>query len=261
MEQRLIATKVPVYLEDEEINFTTPSRARKWIKNGKAKSFFNSGIFCVRLNENPIDYKRRIIMNKKEFLVKMFDVLLTHGFSNFIEKGKNFENIKFLFVSKNEDYLNIYIKENEKIKYDGLINTTAKLSQQIKGKNLSFDELLIDFGLILPRRKTKYGETAQSSVYIVDVLEKLKNNGFKHSTAFFGNIKSGTFKNPNLIFFDVFKDKNSFVYKYDGLKAHSYCYINDKLGYIQKENIDFDNVIDFLSGNIDDKSNFIKEEI
>ena len=32
---------------------TTPSRARKWIKNGKATPFWKRGIFCVRLNVEP----------------------------------------------------------------------------------------------------------------------------------------------------------------------------------------------------------------
>jgi hypothetical protein len=29
---------------------TTPSRARRWVKQGKATPFYNKGIFCVRLN-------------------------------------------------------------------------------------------------------------------------------------------------------------------------------------------------------------------
>ena len=32
---------------------TTPSRARKWIKSGKATPFWKNGIFCVRLNHEP----------------------------------------------------------------------------------------------------------------------------------------------------------------------------------------------------------------
>jgi len=32
---------------------TTPSRARKWIKSGKATPFWKQGIFCVRLNVEP----------------------------------------------------------------------------------------------------------------------------------------------------------------------------------------------------------------
>src|SRR2546429_4768450 len=32
---------------------TTPARARKWIKSGKATGFFKKGIFCVRLNVEP----------------------------------------------------------------------------------------------------------------------------------------------------------------------------------------------------------------
>jgi len=32
---------------------TTPSRARRWIKDGKATPFFSKGVFCVRLNVEP----------------------------------------------------------------------------------------------------------------------------------------------------------------------------------------------------------------
>jgi hypothetical protein len=32
---------------------TTPSRARRWIKSGKATPFWKRGIFCVRLNVEP----------------------------------------------------------------------------------------------------------------------------------------------------------------------------------------------------------------
>ena len=31
---------------------TTSARARKWIKSGKATSFWKKGIFCVRLNQD-----------------------------------------------------------------------------------------------------------------------------------------------------------------------------------------------------------------
>lgn len=32
---------------------TTPSRARRWVKSGKATPFWKKGIFCVRLNDEP----------------------------------------------------------------------------------------------------------------------------------------------------------------------------------------------------------------
>ncbi len=32
---------------------TTPSRARTWIKSGKATQFWKGGLFCVRLNVEP----------------------------------------------------------------------------------------------------------------------------------------------------------------------------------------------------------------
>jgi RRXRR protein len=32
---------------------TTPARARRWIKSGKATTFWRGGLFCVRLNVEP----------------------------------------------------------------------------------------------------------------------------------------------------------------------------------------------------------------
>src|SRR6516165_9582423 len=32
---------------------TTPARARRWIKSGKATAFWKGGLFCVRLNVEP----------------------------------------------------------------------------------------------------------------------------------------------------------------------------------------------------------------
>lgn len=40
---------------------TTPARARRWIKSGKATPFWNKGIFCVRLNEEPSARNRQPI--------------------------------------------------------------------------------------------------------------------------------------------------------------------------------------------------------
>jgi len=40
---------------------TTPSRARKWIKSGKATPFWKRGVFCVRLNQEPSDTKTQEI--------------------------------------------------------------------------------------------------------------------------------------------------------------------------------------------------------
>jgi len=36
---------------------TTPARARRWIKTGKATPFWRKGVFCVRLNVEPSDRK------------------------------------------------------------------------------------------------------------------------------------------------------------------------------------------------------------
>ena len=56
---------------------TRPSRAKKWIKSGRATPFWKNGIFCIRLNEEPSDrYKQDIAVgidpgSKKEgFTVK-----------------------------------------------------------------------------------------------------------------------------------------------------------------------------------------------
>jgi RRXRR protein len=40
---------------------TTPSRARRWIKQKKATPFFKKGVFCVRLNQEPSDRKTQPI--------------------------------------------------------------------------------------------------------------------------------------------------------------------------------------------------------
>lgn len=46
-----IKTLVPMLgVEREPLMPTTPSRARRWIREGKATPFYNKGIFCVRLN-------------------------------------------------------------------------------------------------------------------------------------------------------------------------------------------------------------------
>lgn len=39
--------------EDRPLMPTTPSRAKRWIKSGKATPFFKKGVFCVRLNQKP----------------------------------------------------------------------------------------------------------------------------------------------------------------------------------------------------------------
>lgn len=45
---------VPVVdFEQRPLMPTTPARAERWIKSGKATPFFRKGIFCVRLNVEP----------------------------------------------------------------------------------------------------------------------------------------------------------------------------------------------------------------
>ena len=53
---------VPVVNKDQSpLMPTKPSRAKKWIKSGKATPFWNNGVFCIRLNCNPsTQYKQEI---------------------------------------------------------------------------------------------------------------------------------------------------------------------------------------------------------
>lgn len=45
---------IPVVDEDQRpLMPTTPARAKRWIKSGKATAFWKGGIFCVRLNGEP----------------------------------------------------------------------------------------------------------------------------------------------------------------------------------------------------------------
>ncbi len=44
---------IPVIYNNKPLMPTKPSRARKWIKSGKATGFWNKGVFCVRLNIEP----------------------------------------------------------------------------------------------------------------------------------------------------------------------------------------------------------------
>lgn len=39
--------------ENRPLMPTTPARAKRWIKSGKATPFFKKGVFCVRLNQEP----------------------------------------------------------------------------------------------------------------------------------------------------------------------------------------------------------------
>lgn len=68
---------VPVISPDQKpLMPTTPSRARKWIKTGKATPFWKKGVFCVRLNMKTEENKQPIVVgidpgSKKEgFTVK-----------------------------------------------------------------------------------------------------------------------------------------------------------------------------------------------
>src|SRR6266404_3815557 len=68
---------VPVVNSKQEpLMPTIPSRARKWIKSGKATPFWKKGVFCVRLNVKTEENKQDVVIgvdpgSKKEgFTVK-----------------------------------------------------------------------------------------------------------------------------------------------------------------------------------------------
>ena len=53
---------IPVVDKDQKpLMPTIPSRARRWIKTGRATPFWKKGIFCIRLNEEPSGRKTQDI--------------------------------------------------------------------------------------------------------------------------------------------------------------------------------------------------------
>jgi len=48
--------------ENRPLMPTTPSRAKRWIKSGKATPFWKKGVFCVRLNVEPTETNRQPIV-------------------------------------------------------------------------------------------------------------------------------------------------------------------------------------------------------
>jgi len=53
---------VPVVSQNQKpLMPTIPSRARRWVRSGKATGFFKKGVFCVRLNAKPSGRKRQRI--------------------------------------------------------------------------------------------------------------------------------------------------------------------------------------------------------
>ncbi len=94
---------------------TTSSRARRWIKSGKATPFFNKGVFCVRLNVEPSDCK-------------------TQPIAVGIDPGSKKEG--FTVKAKAHTYLNVQVDTppwaNEKVKsgpHKGFNKTTLQRAQ------------------------------------------------------------------------------------------------------------------------------------
>ncbi|MEH1956490.1 RRXRR domain-containing protein [Nostoc sp.] len=56
---------------------TTPSRAKRWMKSGKATPFFKKGVFCVRLNQEPSNRNTQpIAVGIDRMAVSVRDLLL-----------------------------------------------------------------------------------------------------------------------------------------------------------------------------------------
>lgn len=99
---------------------TTPARARKWIKSGKATAFFKKGVFCVRLNVEPSNRK-------------------TQSIAVGIDPGSKKEG--FTVKSKAHTYLNVQADTppwaNEKVKNGpnvGKNKTTLQRAQMRRGR-------------------------------------------------------------------------------------------------------------------------------
>lgn len=53
---------VPVVDKNQKpMNSTIPSRARRWIKSGRATPFWKIGVFCIRMNEEIVEAKTQEI--------------------------------------------------------------------------------------------------------------------------------------------------------------------------------------------------------
>lgn len=83
---------------------TTPSRARRWIKSGKATGFWKGHVFCVRINENPSSNKVQ-------------DIAVG------IDPGSKKEG--FTIKSKSNTYLNVQVDAIQNI--EKLVKTRARL--------------------------------------------------------------------------------------------------------------------------------------
>jgi hypothetical protein len=99
---------------------TTSSRARRWIKLGRATPFFKKGVFCVRLNGEPSDRK-------------------TQPIAVGIDPGLKKEG--FTVKSKSHTYLNVQVDTppwaNEKVKtgsHKGFNKTTLQRAQMRRGR-------------------------------------------------------------------------------------------------------------------------------
>src|SRR5215469_206873 len=59
----LLAMFVPVVERNQQpLMPTTPARARRWVKTGKATPFWKGGVWCVRLNQEPSALKTQPIV-------------------------------------------------------------------------------------------------------------------------------------------------------------------------------------------------------
>ena len=169
---------------------TVPSRARRWIKSGKATPFWKNGIFCVRLNEQVNNNKQQIVVG--------------------IDPGSKRE--AFSVKSKAHTYLNVlsecptWVKDAIKIKRE------MRRSRRFRKAPCRQNKYNRKRGGLPPSTKARW----QAKLRIVNILRKIYPiTSFVVEDVCAKTLKNG--KKWNLSFSPIQVGKNWF---YDELKKH-----------------------------------------
>ena len=127
---------------------TTSSRARRWIKSGKATPFFVNGIFCVRLNVEPSDDKKQ-------------DVVVG------IDTGSKRE--AFTVKSEAHTFLNILADAVEGVKESVEYRRNARKSRRYRKTPYRQNRMNRSRGCIPPSTKARW----QSKLRIVNKMRRV----------------------------------------------------------------------------------------
>ncbi len=102
---------------------TTPSRARRWIRDGKATPFWKKGLFCIRLNFDPSGYIKEPVVvgvdpgSKKEaFTVKSESHTYLNIQADAVTWVTPLENNTFLDSDRRQDRFSNGVKDAVKIR-------------------------------------------------------------------------------------------------------------------------------------------------